>query len=208
MRIHRKRHAVNTLALLMMMTAALATAGTPAASRAEIGKPAPAFSLNDVDGKSHALADLAGKIVVLEWTNPNCPVVRRVYSSGIMSALQKEYVARGVVWLTINSTNTGHDDHETAGDQKKLYASWKASPTAQLLDPAGSVGRSFEARTTPHMFVIDTNGVLVYNGAIDDDPRGSAGQPKNYVKEALEALFAGKTVATTVTKPYGCGVKY
>lgn len=204
----RVKSSAGLLVLLMCAAFTIAIAGSPVSTVAEVGKAAPAFTLTDLDGKNHALADFKGKIVVLEWTNPNCPVVRRVYGTGIMSALQKEYVARGVVWLTVNSTHADREDHETPDVQKERYAAWKAGPNAQLLDPAGEVGRQFDAKTTPHMFIIDATGVLAYTGAVDDDPRGGRDERKNYVRDALDALLAGKTIATTVTRPYGCGVKY
>ena len=193
------------LALAIITLTAAGRAGSPVA---EIGKAAPGFTLTDLEGKATSLSDFAGRIVVLEWTNPNCPVVRRTYGSGIMNALQKEYTARGVVWLTVNSTSPRHDDNETPAAQKELYAAWKASPTAQLLDLEGAVGRAFGAKTTPHMFIIDRTGSLAYNGAIDDDPRGGSTDRKVFVKDALDALLAGKTVAVSMSKPYGCGVKY
>lgn len=199
---------VGILVLLMCVVFPAAIAGSPASTVAEVGKAAPAFTLADLDGKNHTLADLKGKIVVLEWTNPNCPVVGRCYKSGIMTALQKEYVARGIVWLTVNSTNVSGEDHMAPADQKERYASWHAGPSAQLLDPEGTVGHQFDAKTTPHMFIINGSGVLVYNGAVDDDPRGNKEEKKNYVKDALDALLAGKSVATSSTRPYGCGVKY
>lgn len=204
----RAQSSAGLLVLLMYAAFTTAIAGSPATTVAEVGKAAPAFTLADLDGKNHALADFKGKIVVLEWTNPNCPVVGRFYKSGIMSALQKEYVARGVVWLTVNSTNASGDEHMAPAGQKERYASWHAGPSAQLLDPEGTVGHQFDAKTTPHIFIINGSGVLVYNGAVDDDPRGNKDEKKNYVKDALDALLAGKAVTTTVTRPYGCGVKY
>ncbi|MBK7258746.1 MAG: thioredoxin family protein [Ignavibacteriae bacterium] len=201
----RVKNSALIVAFAIITIAGAGRAGTPAA---EIGKPAPGFTLTDLEGKTTSLSDFAGKIVVLEWTNPNCPVVRRTYGSGIMNALQKEFTARGVVWLTVNSTNPQHGENETPAAQKERYAAWKASPTAQLLDGEGAVGRAFGAKTTPHMFIIDRSGSLAYNGAVDDDPRGGNADRTVYVKDALDALLAGKAVAVTVSKPYGCGVKY
>jgi hypothetical protein len=197
-----------SLGLGLVTAIALAGAAAPPGSVAEIGKPAPAFTLTDVNGKSRSLSEFTGKIVVLEWTNPNCPVVRRTYGSGILNALQKDFTARGVVWLTVNSTNPASGDNEPPADQKERYSAWKAAPSAQLLDPDGSVGRSYGAKTTPHMFIIDRGGSLAYNGAVDDDPRGGSTNRKEYVREALEALLAGHAVAVTASKPYGCNVKY
>lgn len=203
--LSRMKNSAMFLALALVTMTVPGSAETPAV---EIGKAAPGFTLTDLEGKARSLSDFAGKIVVLEWTNPNCPVVRRTYGSGIMNALQKEYTARGVVWITVNSTNPRHDDNETPAAQKERYAAWKASPTAQLLDLEGVVGQAFGAKTTPHMFIIDRAGSLAYNGAVDDDPRGGNTDRKVYVKDALDALLAGKTVAVSVSRPYGCGVKY
>ncbi len=201
----RMRNNALVLVLAAITTAAAGKADPPAAA---IGKAAPGFTLADLEGRTRSLSEFAGKIVVLEWTNPNCPVVRRTYGSGIMNTLQKEYTARDVVWLTINSTNPEHADNETPARQKERYAAWNASPTAQLLDLEGTVGRTYGAKTTPHMFIIDGKGSLAYNGAIDDDPRGGNSDRKAFVKDALDALLAGRAVAVSVSKPYGCGVKY
>lgn len=184
-----------------------ASAGMPP-SPAEIGKAAPPFALTDLSGTSHSLSDFKGKVVVLEWTNPNCPFVERVYRDGIMNSLQKEYVEKGVVWLTINSTNKNHGDYETPEALKKTYGDWKAAYTGQLMDSDGKVGKMYEAKTTPHMYIIDARGMLVYNGALDDDPRGSKSEKVNYVRAALDRILAGTDVATSTTKPYGCSVKY
>lgn len=198
----------NNACALALAAISIAVTGKADPPSAEIGKAAPGFSLTDLEGKTRSLSEFTGKIVVLEWTNPNCPVVRRTYGSNIMPALQKEYTARGVVWLTVNSTNPDHDESETPAAQKERYAGWKASPTAQLLDLEGTVGRTYGAKTTPHMFIIDGNGSLAYNGAVDDDPRGANADRKAFVKDALDALLAGKPVPVSVSKPYGCGVKY
>jgi peroxiredoxin len=183
----------------------VAHAASPAA---EVGKPAPPFALTDVNGKAVALGDFKGKIVVLEWTNPNCPFVQRVYRQGIMTDLQKKYVGEGIVWLTVNSTNKDHGDFETAESLRKTFGDWKASFTTLLMDPDGKVGKMFDARTTPHMFVIDQNGVLAYNGGVDDDPRGSSTTKVSYVGAALNELLEGKPVTIANSKPYGCSVKY
>ncbi len=173
----------------------------------EVGKPVPAFSLKDLSGKTYSIADLKGKVVVLEWTNPNCPYVQRVYKSGIMTSVQKKYADK-VVWLTVNSTNPDHQDFETPDDLSKTYKEWKATFAAMLLDPDGKVGKMFDAKTTPHMFIIDKEGTLVYAGAIDDDPRGNKSDKINYVDAALSNVLAGKPVATATTRSYGCSVKY
>lgn len=177
------------------------------APEVEIGKAVPTFSLKGIDGKTYSIADLKGKVVVLEWTNPNCPFVQRVYKSGIMTGVQKKYADK-VVWLTVNSTHPEHQDHETPDALAKTYKDWNATFATMLLDPDGKVGQMFDAKTTPHMFVIDKEGILVYAGGIDDDPRGSKSEKTNYVDQALWSLFEGKAVATTTSKPYGCSVKY
>jgi glutathione peroxidase-family protein len=174
----------------------------------EIGKKVPDFTLKDLDGKSHSLSDFKGKTVVLEWTNPNCPFVQRVYGQKIMPTVQKEMTRKGVVWLSINSTNPDHGDFESVSSLKETYQEWNADFTAMLLDPDGKVGKMFHARTTPHMFVITGDGTLAYDGAIDDDPRGSKSEKTNYIEAAFTELNAGKSVTMSVTRPYGCSVKY
>jgi len=173
----------------------------------EVGKAVPEFSLKAIDGKSYSISDFKGKVVVLEWTNPNCPYVQRVYKSGIMPGVQKKYNEK-VVWLTVNSTNPGHQDFETAEDLAKTYKDWNATFKTMLLDPDGNVGRMFDAKTTPHMYIIDKTGTLMYAGAIDDDPRGKNSEKVNYVDVALSSMFEGKAVATTNTRSYGCTIKY
>ena len=173
-----------------------------------IGDLAPDFQLNSIDGTPHKLSDFRGKIVVLEWTNPGCPVVQRHYRDGLMPALQKECTDKGVVWLTINSTNPNHQNYQTPEVLKYIYADWKAAFTALLMDPDGKAGKALGAKTTPHMFVIDKEGKLAYNGAVDDDTRGANESRTNYVKLAVDSLLKGEPVATTTTKPYGCSVKY
>ena len=174
----------------------------------EIGKAAPNFTLKDIDGKTHSLSDYKGKTVVLEWTNPNCPFVQRVYGEKIMPGVQHQVAGKDVIWLTINSTNRNHSEYEPPENLKHIYEDWDAAFTALLLDPEGKVGKLFGARTTPHMFVISADGVLVYDGALDDDPRGSKEDKVNYVKATLTDLSSGKKVDPSVTRPYGCSVKY
>jgi peroxiredoxin len=186
----------------------LSVAFVAVASGVEIGKPVPDFTLTDIFGKTHKLSDYKGKIVILEWTNPNCPFVQRVYREGIMTATQKKAAEKGAVWITINSTHPKHKDFETNEKQAKIYKEWNAQYTAFLADLEGTVGRMFDAKTTPHMFVMDKDGKLVYAGAIDDDPRGSKTEKINYVQVALDELTSGKTVSTATTKPYGCSMKY
>ena len=190
---------------LLAVTAGLSFAGT------EIGKPAPNFSLPDTIGKTHTLADLKGKYVVLEWYQPDCPFVRKHYRSGNMQALQKEYTAKGVVWLSIDSSAPGEEGNYPAGKLNEIAAQDSASRTALLVDPTGDVGRLYGAKTTPDMYVIDPKGILVYKGAIDNKRSTDLADVQtatNYVKGALDAALGGKTVPTTATQPYGCSVKY
>lgn len=191
------------IAPLVFAIASMAFAGG-----VEIGKPVPEFTLTDIHGKTHKLSDYKGKIVILEWTNPNCPFVQRVYREGIMTATQKKAAEKGAVWITINSTHPKHKDFETNEELAKIYKEWKAQYTAFLTDLEGTVGRMFDAKTTPHMFVIDKDGKLVYAGAIDDDPRGSKAEKVNYVQVALDELSSGKPVSIATTKSYGCSMKY
>lgn len=176
--------------------------------KAEIGLAAPDFSLPDLGGNVHRLSDYKGKIIVLEWTNPHCPFVVRHYESKSMPELQRKWVGQGVIWLTINSTNPNHANYETAEKLKEIYTGWNAGHSALLMDPDGKVGKSFGAQTTPHLFIITKEGILVYQGAIDNDPRGTQTERINYVDVALAELSEGKSVTTPVTKPYGCSVKY
>ena len=191
--------------------AVLALSAAPAMAAPEIGKAAPEFTATDSNGKSHKLSDFKGKTVVLEWTNPECPYVVKHYDSKNMQKLQEEATAKDVVWLSINSGAEGKQGHLTDEAANKYIADKGAKQTAYLLDGTGEIGKAYDAKTTPHMFVIDKDGVLVYDGAIDDNdsanPADAAGA-KNYVTAALDALAAGKPVETSKTKPYGCGVKY
>ncbi len=188
----------------------MASTITSSATPLETGKPAPEFEASNLDGKTVKLSDYKGKIVVLEWINEGCPFSRGHYLSGNMQALQKEYTGKGVVWLTINSTNTAHPEYHSPSAEKALMAEWKSFATDHLVDPSGTVGHLYGAKTTPHMFVIDAAGNLRYTGAIDDH-RGTDGGKNasvNYVRTALDALLAGKDVTVTTTTPYGCSVKY
>jgi peroxiredoxin len=178
---------------------------------ATIGQPSPDFTLQGGDGKSHSLADYQGKFVVLEWTNPNCPFVHKFYNSGTMQSLQKEETAKGVVWLRINSSAEGHDGYQTAADLAAYEKEHNVAATASLLDPEGKVGHMYGARTTPHMFVIDPKGMLIYAGGIDNTPSpdpATIATAKNYVTAALDEAMAGKPVTTPTARPYGCSVKY
>ncbi len=176
-----------------------------------VGKPAPQFTAVDSNGKSHALADFNGKTVVLEWTNDGCPYVRKHYGSGNMQKLQQEVTAAGGVWLSIISSAPGKQGYVQGSGANELTTSRGAHPTAVLLDPAGAIGRAYEAQTTPHMFVIDPAGHVRYMGAIDDQPTTDVttiATARNYVREAFNAVSSGGKVAEPATDPYGCSVKY
>ena len=187
------------------------SAQNTAPASAMIGQPAPNFTLQGGDGKSHSLADYKGKFVVLEWTNPNCPFVHKFYDSGAMQKLQKKETAKGVVWLRINSSAIGKTDYQTASDLASYEKKNHVASTASLLDPDGQVGHTYGARTTPHMFVINPKGVLIYAGGIDNKPSPNPADiatAKNYVTAALSEAMAGKPVTTPTAQPYGCSVKY
>lgn len=190
---------------------ALAFATQPVAAKPEVGKPAPDFSVADTAGKTWSLRDLSGKGLILEWTNHDCPYVQKHYGSRNMQALQQEAQRAGYVWLSVISSAPGKQGHVTPAEADALTKDRGASPTAILLDEGGTMGRAYGAQTTPHMFVIDGAGTLVYMGGIDDrattDPADVAGA-KNYVRLALGDLAAGKPVANAATRPYGCSVKY
>jgi peroxiredoxin len=176
-----------------------------------LGQPAPAFTAVDSNGASRSLAEFKGKTVVLEWTNAECPYTRKHYESGNMQKLQQEATSSGVVWLSVISSAPGKQGYVSGPEANALTTSRGAHPTAVLLDPAGTVGREYEAQTTPHMFVIDKTGVLRYMGAIDDKPIASPASligARNYVREALAEVASGKPVAVASTEPYGCSVKY
>jgi peroxiredoxin len=199
----------------LLKSAAIAVAGflmTAAAYAApEIGKPAPDFSAVDSNGKPVKLSDYRGRTVVLEWTNDGCPYVRKHYGSNNMQTLQKEEAAKGVVWLTIISSAPGSQGYLTGDEANKLTETRGAAPTAVVLDPDGAVGHLYDARTTPHMFIVNGEGALVYMGGIDDKATTDIEDvktAKNYVRAALDDLAAGAPVENTVTRPYGCSVKY
>jgi len=195
--------------LSLAFAAALATTAANAAPK--INEPAPDFTLQDTSGKAHSLAELKGKTVVLEWLNHGCPFVRKHYDSGNMQKLQKEVTGKGVVWLSIVSSAPGKQGHYAAEKQGALAKEKGSNATAVLLDEPGKVGRLYDARTTPHLFVIDSKGVLQYAGAIDSVPsadKDDIARAEPYVSEAVDAVLAGKTPKTQVTKSYGCSVKY
>ncbi|MFN4244412.1 MAG: thioredoxin family protein [Tepidisphaerales bacterium] len=175
------------------------------APTAAIGQPAPAWTLEDQDGKTHSLADFKGKIVVLEWFNNECPFVVKFYREGHMNRLAAQYMEKGVVWLAVNSTNWHNNEHN-----RKIAQEWNIQRPI-LNDSKGDVGRAYGARTTPHMYIINPEGVLVYAGAIDSNPSSNTADisgATNFVAKALDELLAGKPVSQPETRPYGCSVKY
>ncbi len=200
------------LAMGAALSAAAATAVAPAASAApDIGKSAPAFTAIDTKGNEVTLADLRGKVVVLEWTNHQCPYVRKHYGAGNMQKLQAEAARDGVVWLTIISSHPGSQGHVSPAEADRLTASRDASPAHVILDEKGTIGRAYKARTTPHMVVIDRDGTLVFMGGIDDRPTADKADIEgatNYVRAALEAVKSGQPVETPIARPYGCSIKY
>jgi peroxiredoxin len=194
-------------ALAAALLAATAFSCGPALADLAVGAPAPDFALPDTDGKQHKLSDLRGKVVVLEWINPNCPFSRRHAVEKTMITTEGKHP--GVVWFGVDSSSKSSNDY-TEPAAYKTYAAGKGIDYAVLLDTAGTTGKAYGAKTTPHMFVIDEQGKLIYNGAIDDDPSGRNETPKrrNYVDQALAAHGAGKAVDPANTQPYGCSVKY
>jgi peroxiredoxin len=177
---------------------------------AEIGKPAPEFTGTDINGKTVKLSDFKEKIVVLESYNIDCPFCANHFKTGAMQELQKEMTSKGVVWLMVNSANAKSSSHRTPEKAKAEWEKEKINATAWLDDSSGAIGKAYGMKTTPHMFVIDQKGTLVYNGAIDDRP-SSSGDPRkarNYVREAVGKIQAGEKVEVSETKPYGCAVKY
>jgi peroxiredoxin len=185
---------------------------TPLRAQAvQVGSPAPDFTATDTYGKPERLSDYKGKFVVLEWHNRECPYTKKHYSSGNMQALQKEWTGKGVVWFTVISSAPGQQGYVTAEEENAYVKQVKASPTAVLLDPTGQLGHLYSAKTTPHIFIINPQGILIYDGAIDDKPTTDledVARAKNYVSAALEEAMAGKEVAVATSRPYGCSVKY
>ena len=195
-------------ALLAMSMASLVSLVQAAAAP---GQAAPEFSLVDINGKMQKLSDYRGKYVVLEWFNSECPFVQKHYESGNMQSLQARYTQKGVVWLGVNSTSPRHSNFRDPVRSQAILKDWKSAPTAFVLDPDGKVGKQYGARTTPHMYVIDPKGMLVYVGGIDDKPSTSQRDiptAKNLVAAALDESLGGKPVGTPSAMPYGCSVKY
>ncbi|HLJ90924.1 MAG TPA: redoxin domain-containing protein [Candidatus Angelobacter sp.] len=182
-----------------------------AALAAKVGDPAPDFTATDSNGKTHHLADYKGKYVVLEWHNQGCPYTKKHYESGNMQRLQKEWTEKGVVWFTVISSAPGAQGYVTAAEENSYVKKMNAVPTAVLLDPKGDLGHMYAAKTTPHMYIIDPKGTLIYNGAIDDhatSDQSDIASSKNYVSTALQQALAGKPISDPATHPYGCSVKY
>ena len=176
-----------------------------------IGQPAPNFTLTDVSGQARSLSDYKGQFVVLEWLNPDCPFVKKHYESDNMQALQKKSMDKGVVWLTINSSAAGKEGNYPPEQLKKLLEDQDSHPTALFTDSDGTVGKLYGAKTTPHMFVVNPEGNVVYQGAIDSVPsadKEDVAGAQNYVQAALDEAMAGKAVSAPTTKSYGCSVKY
>jgi len=197
--------------LTALLIAAVAVCSSPVLAAPVPGQPAPAFRGIDVNGKPISLADFRGKTVVLEWNNPNCPFVQKHYTSGNMQSLQQKNTAAGVVWLAINSTTESHSDYMAPAKLAAWFGEQKAAPTAVVMDPKGEIGRAYGAKVTPHMYVIDAKGTLVYAGAIDDKRSANPADIKtstNHVAVALGEVAAGKPVTTSTTTAYGCTIKY
>jgi peroxiredoxin len=193
-----------------LLAAVLALAGAAHAAPS-VGQAAPEFALKDASGKTVKLSDYRGKYVVLEWTNPGCPYVQKHYDSGNMAATQREAIAKGAVWLSLNSTHKGHSDYLAPAAVASWQKERQALPTALLADEEGATGKAYGARTTPHMYIVNPQGHLVYAGGIDSIPSSSpADIPKavNYVRQGLAEALAGKPISLASTRPYGCSIKY
>jgi AhpC/TSA family len=205
--MQRRLFALSSIAAAMLST----TQHAWAQQTATVGQTAPNFSAKDTSGKTVSLADFKGKTVVLEWVNPGCPYVRKHYDGGNMQGTQQDALAKNVVWLAINSTGNDHPDYLKPADLAKWMKDKKAPATYTLMDEDGKIGKAYGARTTPHLYIVDGKGMLVYAGGIDSIPSASASDiPKatNYVKVSLNELAGGKPVSNAVTRAYGCSVKY
>ena len=197
--------------LLPLALLALAWSPTRARAAAVVGEAAPDFTLTDAKGAKHSLSSYKGKLVVLEWVNYECPFVKKHYGSGNMQRLQRTYTGKGVVWLSVNSSAPGKQGNFAPDTIQAMFQERKAASSAYLIDADGAVGRAYGAKTTPHMFIVDKSGKLVYAGGIDDRPSTELADikgAKNYVEAALEETLAGRPVSTTTSTPYGCSVKY
>lgn len=195
---------------ILLASALILGAASAAFAAPKVGEAAPAFTATDSNGAKVSLADFGGKYVILEWTNADCPYVKKHYG-GNMQALQKEAKDKGVVWLSVISSGPGKQGHVDGAAANKLTADRGAAPAHVLLDPSGELGHLYDARTTPHMFLVDPQGKLLYMGGIDSTASTESGDIKDakpYVKLAMEAALAGKPIAENNTRPYGCSVKY
>ena len=198
-------------ALTVLAASALLLPVAIRAQSARVGAQAPQFTATDSQGRTQALAENRGKYVVLEWHNQGCPYTRKHYVSGNMQELQKMWTGKGVVWFTVISSSPGTQGYVTAGEENEYLKKMHASPTAALLDPDGQIGHLYGAKTTPEMYVIDPDGKLIYEGAIDNRPTPDVSDIKgaeNYVNQALTDAMSGKPVAKSYTRSYGCSVKY
>jgi len=196
---------------LLLSTAVILMTSTAAIAAPVVGESAPIWTGTDSNGVEHSLSDFKGKTVILEWTNHQCPYVVKHYDSGNMQALQKEATDNGAVWVSIVSSAEGKQGFTTTDEANQVMTDVGSNATARVLDASGEIGRMYDAKTTPHMFVIDPEGTLVYAGAIDSDPSfkpDGIANATNYVKAAWEAVTAGKAVEIASTQPYGCSVKY
>jgi peroxiredoxin len=196
---------------MMLVSVALLLVVTPLLSAPKVGELAPDFSAAASNGKTYRLADFRGKFVVLEWHNNGCPYTRKHYESGNMQRLQKEWTAKGVVWFTVISSAPGTQGYMTADAENTYIGRMNAAPTAALLDASGDLGHLYDAKTTPQIVIINPQGVMIYDGAIDDHPTSDASDipsSKNYVEASLTDAMAGKPLAMGSTRPYGCSVKY
>jgi len=206
-----RREAVVGIGAALAITSLPAALTSPAAASAQTGVPAPDFTAIDSKNTQHTLAGYRDKTVVLEWTNHECPYTVKHYATGNMQDLQQSATDAGVIWLTVVSSRPGTQGYVEGLEADRLTEERKARPTAVLLDPRGGLGRLYGASTTPHMYVINRAGVLVYMGGIDDQPSASHASVKrarNYVREALDAIAAGRPIAVASARPYGCSVKY
>ena len=195
----------------LLISTALSLLTGAAFAVASVGQPAPAFAVQDTAGKTVNLADFKGKLVILEWVNPGCPFVQKHYNSANMQGTQKEAASKGVVWLTVNSTAKGAEDYLAPAAMAQWMQKSGAAATATLMDSEGKIGRAYGARTTPHLYIIDPTGMLVYAGGIDSKPSTSTSDiasATNHVKVALGEALAGKPISQPTTRPYGCSVKY
>lgn len=202
---------IKLLVALLACLASTSCTETPVGDSPAVDAAAPDISVTDSNGKTHTISQYRGKTVVLKWFNPGCPFVKKHYESGNMQKLQEEFTGKGVVWLTIDSSAPFRQGHLNAEEANAKMTEWKMKPTALLLDPDGKASKTYGATTTPHMFVINPDGKVIYQGAIDSKattkPEDIASST-NYVKVALDESVAGKPVTTASTRPYGCSVKY